>query len=177
MQESWRTNLSACFGCSACGRSLSTLPRDALAWWPWDTTPIPEEPLPLNVSVLYGVDSGQEWLDGSVSIGGAADRADRRSRATPPPWDSGECMASWGLPELQREVDPRGYVVFSEGRQGTQGRVCSVSLVTVAVILHHCALFACCQCCSAVPTSSALLYYRTAPCCPVNLGLWSSSTF
>lgn len=36
--------------------------------------------------------------------------------ATPPKWDSTLCMQHWGLPELQTEPDPRGYIIFVNGR-------------------------------------------------------------
>lgn len=36
--------------------------------------------------------------------------------ATPPAWDSTLCMAHWGLPKLQTEPDPNGYLIYVNGR-------------------------------------------------------------
>ena len=97
--------------------------QDAWGWWLWETAPVPEEPIPLNLTIQAGEEVGWEWLDGGIQVGQVAANAanlhhtsEERSPAIPEQWDSGACMDSWGVPELQREIDPRGYIVFSEGR-------------------------------------------------------------
>ncbi|CAM9868692.1 unnamed protein product, partial [Ectocarpus sp. 13 AM-2016] len=47
--------------------------------------------------------------------------------ATPPAWDSTLCMAHWGVPELQHEPDPNGYVVYVNGREQLGGNKFLVS--------------------------------------------------
>ncbi|CAB1096959.1 unnamed protein product [Ectocarpus sp. CCAP 1310/34] len=47
--------------------------------------------------------------------------------ATPPAWDSTLCMAHWGVPELQDEPDPNGYVVYVNGREQLGGNKFLVS--------------------------------------------------
>lgn len=102
---------------AARNRCLLLLVRIVLAWWPWDTRRVLEEDEPLNITILFGDEVGQEWVDGSTWTNRFhAGTARRRSRVTPPHWNSGGCMTKWGVPELQKEVDPRGYIVFSEGR-------------------------------------------------------------
>lgn len=36
--------------------------------------------------------------------------------ATPPAWDSSLCMRHWGVPELSDEPDPKGYLIYVNGR-------------------------------------------------------------
>ncbi|CAB1096761.1 unnamed protein product [Ectocarpus sp. CCAP 1310/34] len=94
------------------------------AWWLWGETSIPDEVPPLNFSVLVGEEAGREWLQGAEARSGDSTAAlegvqqveGRRSTNIPPRWDSSTCMESWGVPELQTEVDPGGYLLFSEGR-------------------------------------------------------------
>lgn len=98
--------------------------QDALGWWPWETPPVLEVPVPFNLTTRAGEEVGWDWLDGGIRVARIAanaanlnlDGAEGRSSAGPEQWDSRACMDSWGVPQLQREVDPRGYVVFSEGR-------------------------------------------------------------
>lgn len=35
---------------------------------------------------------------------------------TPPVWDSTLCMHHWGVPQLQEEIDPNGYLIYVSGR-------------------------------------------------------------
>lgn len=36
--------------------------------------------------------------------------------ATPPAWDSSLCLARWGMPQYQHEIDPNGYLIYVNGR-------------------------------------------------------------
>lgn len=111
--------------------ALSWSFRDAMLW-PWLPTPPTDEKVPLNITVVFGKPVSQEWLDGSSRVhgeGGVAvvdtkdsfperspERSRDRSPGTPLAWDSRSCMVQWGMPELLNEIDPAGYIVFSEGR-------------------------------------------------------------
>lgn len=108
---------------SAQNRSLSMLLQDAWGWWLWEKAPVLEEPIPFNLTVEFGNEVGWEWLEGGIRASQVAANAanlhytaEERPPAIPEQWDSGACMDSWGVPELQREIDPRGYIVFREGR-------------------------------------------------------------
>lgn len=110
--------------CRATVRSLSILigQGESLVWSSWGVSTPPEDddddvyPPPLNITLLVGEDAGREWFDASD----VRSEERRRSPATPKPWSSSECMAQWGMAELQRKPDPRGYLVFTEGRYVTR---------------------------------------------------------
>ena len=130
---------------SAQTRSLSVLLQDALGWWLWERAPVPEEPIPFNLTVRVGEEVGWEWLDGGIRVAqvaaNAADlrdrhRAEGQSSAVPEQWNSAACMDSWGVPELQNEVDPRGYIVFSEGRCDALTRRDRLVVVVVVVVVR-----------------------------------------
>ncbi len=46
-------------------------------------------------------------------------------------------MASWGVPQLQKEPDPRGYIVFSEGRCDQDLARCSSCTTRVYIVSRH----------------------------------------
>lgn len=72
---------------------------------------------PLNITVSIGSSVGDEWLDGLDNLHLSRDAIERTgTRMTPPLWDSGRCMEIHGTPKLQTEVDPGGYLIFTEGR-------------------------------------------------------------
>ncbi|CAM9633051.1 unnamed protein product [Ectocarpus sp. 12 AP-2014] len=107
------------------GAIWALLLQNVSAWWLWGETSIPDEVPPLNFSVLVGEEAGREWLQGAEARSGDSTAAlegvqlaeGRRSPNIPPRWNSSTCMESWGVPELQTEVDPGGYLLFSEGRE------------------------------------------------------------
>ncbi|CBJ48815.1 expressed unknown protein [Ectocarpus siliculosus] len=105
------------------GAIWALLLHNVSAWRLWGETSIPDEVPPLNFSVLVGKEAGGEWLQGAearsgdstAALEGVQQAEGRRSTNIPPRWDSSTCMESWGVPELQTEVDPGGYLLFSEG--------------------------------------------------------------
>lgn len=98
--------------------------QEASAWrmsnlftWLWeqppevDKSPRTEEHV-YDITEAYGNDVGLEWLNGSF-----VDTSDKhRPEGTPARWNSSSCMSRWNMTDLQKEVDPMGYLVFSEGR-------------------------------------------------------------
>lgn len=65
-----------------------------------------------TTTLLYPKDTHENY----ETQAGVQEAGGRRSPNIPPRWDSSICMESWGVPELQTEVDPGGYLLFSEGR-------------------------------------------------------------
>lgn len=46
----------------------------------------------------------------------ALDRKPDTNLTTPPVWHSTRCMEKWGVPLLQEEPDPNGYLIYVNGR-------------------------------------------------------------
>lgn len=105
-------------------RVLTVTIQDASAWhirdlftWLWEQPPeLDKSPRAdahvYDITEAYGNDVGSEWLNGSF-----VDTSEKqRPEGTPERWNSSSCMSRWNMADLQDDVDPKGYLVFSEGR-------------------------------------------------------------
>lgn len=82
----------------------------------WYHRDVSQRKMPQLVSGEVGHEFNVTTDGVNASAGYSLDSTLDANLATPPVWHSKLCMEQWGMPALQEEPDPNGYMLYVNGR-------------------------------------------------------------